>query len=465
MTQCQVMRKMGAAALASAICFVFSTGAQTTQPRTVIGSGDPVAVITEHPRLFLPPGRLRLLKRERERASMRWQTLDSYVASGAPMPESGFAQALYYQVSGNATAGRAAVSWALGPGATDLRQLAIVFDWCQPLLSDAQRRDLQTRIRQRMEATAQDQSMAAIRSRVLAAVALYDHVPDVPNRELESAVHTWWEGKMAPSLARGTAAVPREDAYALWEFLHALRDSTNLDLRETNPRFFQQFPLEHLMSHYPLPFKGDDNDFRVPASAKFSEPDPLVATFSRAAELAMVAYDTNAEQSQYLQGWLMHDNFMMRSPLGATYEFLWANPYQPGLSFTLLPVLYHNRENGRLFLRSDWDDTADWFGYFDGTVQLFEDGRLRASNPAQAPGMIRMPNAVIYLGSAASKMRVKLDEDQDVVVLAGLMPGRTYQIEIDDEEVYEDATDPGGILILDLQPGKEIGVRLKELRP
>src|SRR6516162_5100239 len=34
---------------------------------------DPVTVSTDHPRLFLRPQRLRLLRRERERSSMRWQ--------------------------------------------------------------------------------------------------------------------------------------------------------------------------------------------------------------------------------------------------------------------------------------------------------------------------------------------------------------------------------------------------------
>ena len=31
----------------------------------------------------------------------------------------------------------------------------------------------------------------------------------------------------------------------------------------------------------------------------------------------MVAYDTNAPESQVLQGWLMHDNFVMRGMLGS----------------------------------------------------------------------------------------------------------------------------------------------------
>src|ERR1700755_1115491 len=90
---------------------------------------DPIVVSTEHPRLLLRPNRLRLLRRERERKSARWQQLQLFMAGDAAMPEPGFAKALYYQVAGDADAGREAIAWAIGPGA-DLRQQALVYDWC-----------------------------------------------------------------------------------------------------------------------------------------------------------------------------------------------------------------------------------------------------------------------------------------------------------------------------------------------
>ncbi|PWU11083.1 MAG: hypothetical protein C5B51_03430 [Terriglobia bacterium] len=427
------------------------------------GAEDPVAVFTEHPRLFLRPPRLRLLQRERERMSVRWQQLDGFVSADAPMPEGAFAQALYYQVTRNAAAGQRAVAWALGPGA-DLRQLALVFDWCQDLLSETQRRDLAARIQKRMTETAADESIPAVRSRLLAAVALFDHVPQSPKLELERIVRNWWGEKVAPALSSGRNPVRRDDAFPLWELLHALRDSTNIDLRESDPRFFKQFPVEHLMSHYPAPFPGDDNDYRIGASVPGGEPDLTQATYSRAAELAMVAYDSNGEESQYLQGWLMRDHFMLRSPLGAPYEFLWANPYQPGLSFTILPLLYHDSATGRLFLRSDWDDTAEWFGYFDGVAQLFRNGRVSALDLKTAPAPVKFDSALVYFGAGAMNFHVTLEEDQEGLILIGLAPRHTYQVEIDDEEVSEETTDPGGILVLDLLRDKEIGVRLRELK-
>src|SRR5215510_6070635 len=67
-------------------------------------------IYTERPRIFLRPQRLRLLRRERERQSLRWQQFELLMAGKAPMPEPGFAAALYYQASENAAYGRQAIT-------------------------------------------------------------------------------------------------------------------------------------------------------------------------------------------------------------------------------------------------------------------------------------------------------------------------------------------------------------------
>ena len=453
-----VMRRIGLIGLF--VTVFLHTHLSGQAPPASAPAEDPVAVTVDHPRLFLRPARLRLLRRERERASIRWQQFDGFVSADAPLPESAFAQALYYQVSGNTAVGRKAVAWALGPG-TDLRQMALVFDWCQNLLSDAERRTLIARIEQRMAQSTADESIPAIRSQALAAIALFDDAPQIPNRELQRITRTWWEQKIAPALNAGQSVLPRDDAYALWELLHAVRDGTNLDLRESGRKFFKEYPIEHLMSYYPAPFPGEDNDYRIGVMTHSGNPDLQQAALSRAADLAMVAYDTNAEESQYLQGWLMHDHFMLRSAYGAPYEFLWANPYQPGLSFMHVPLIYHSDVSGHLFVRSDWDDTAQWFGYFDGTAQLFRDGRRISINVKAPAEPLSLASAVIAWGSNAPKLHAQLGPDQHDVILVGLIPSRAYQVEVDDEEVYEQTTDPGGVLVIDVPPGKEIGVRAR----
>ena len=58
-------------------------------------------IYTDRPRIFLRPQRLRLLRRERERQSLRYQQFEFLMAGKAPMPEPGFAHALYYQIAQN----------------------------------------------------------------------------------------------------------------------------------------------------------------------------------------------------------------------------------------------------------------------------------------------------------------------------------------------------------------------------
>jgi hypothetical protein len=431
-------------------------------------AADPVVVSGDHPRLFLRAGRLRLLRRERERHSARWQQFESLIAGKAPMPEAGFAQALYYQVSGDRAAGRRAVAWALS--ASDLRQMALVYDWCQDVLTTAERDQLISRIARRTGETAALESIPGVRSRVLAAVALFDDVPvlagapDLPRRELDRAVHSWWEGRVAPALAAGRAAVPREDAYAMMELLHALADSARLDLRESASAYFAEFPIEHLMSYYPAPYHTAGGDVYLGATRRAGAPDLDEAVLSRAAELAMVAFDVNAPSTQVLQGWLMHDRFQLHSPLGAPYEFLWANPYQPGLSYYQVPLVYYNPALGRLYVRSSWEDDAEWFGLFDGAMQLFRDGRVTALDQHRTEPLLLDAAAICFAGPAGGERggwRLTL-EDAEPVFVVGLEPRRAYLAEVDDEEMFEAEADPAGILRLDDFPqGRGSGVRLR----
>ena len=431
----------------------------TGQVQSAAPAGDPIVVSTSHPRLFLRPARLRLLRRERERASLRWQQFETLMAGGAAMPEPGFAGALYYQVAGDKAAGRKALAWALSPDA-DLRQMALVYDWCQDLLGDSERQSFAARLSRRMTDSASDAGMAAARSRVLAAVALFDDIPESPPRELERQIRQWCDGKIAPELKAGQHIVSRDDAYALYELLHAIQDNAKLDLRESNPRFFKEYPIEHLLSYYPATYQAPENDYFIGAESKPSEPDLQLAALSRAAELAIVAYDANAPETQVLQGWLMHDKYLMRSAFGTPYEFLWANPYQPGLSYYHVPLVFYAPEFGRLFVRSDWEESAQWFGHFDGVMQLFRDGRVTAIDPQHPPSQMELTEAVICFGKTGGKFQFNLEEAEPVFIV-GLEPKRIYRVEVDDEEMAEVATDPTGILELDDVPsGKPIGVRI-----
>jgi hypothetical protein len=420
-------------------------------------------VFTDAPRLLLTKQRLRLLQRERERDSIRWQQFDALVSSVAPMPEGPLAQALYYQVSGNAAAGKKAVEWALSDSALanktqDLRQLALIFDWCGKAMTPAQADRLAAKIEQAIGAPQDD--LPGQSARALAAIAIADHLKDQGESILKPMVEQWWRGGAAQRLERG-------QEYPLLELLHAIRDNVTVDLRESAAVYFKDLPLDHLMAHYPAPFRGDDNDFYVPVFSSpiltsSAQPDSKTADWSRAAGLAMVAFDPNNEEIQYLQGWLMQDRFMMRDSLGATYEFLWANPYQPGLSFALLPLVFHNSATGHVFARTSWDEDATWIGYFDGQLQVFRDGKLQVLARGAAMRPVQVGDAVLLSAPAPQPDgTVRFMATTPATIVVGLNPRAAYDVEIDDEELAEGDTDAGGTLLIALAPETEAGVRIR----
>src|SRR5580658_3328059 len=417
-----------------------------------------------HPRIFLGARRLRLLRRERERQSLRWNQFNLLMAGKAPMPEPGFAEALYYQVSGSTETGQQAVAWALGPGA-DLRQLALVFDWCQDILTVSQSKALAAKLARGIQQSQRDPSVSAVRSRLLAAVALSGHLPDVPELEIERVVRKWWEGEILPAINSGHEVVKRDDVYALMEILHVASDNFSLDLREAAPRFFADLPTVQILSYYPATFPAGENDYRIPAAPHTDgEPDLRRAALSRAAEFSMVAFDSNAPGSQILQGWLMNDHFLLRGTFGAPYEFLWANPYQPGLSYFQAPLVVHDALFGRLFVRSNWDESAAWLGYFGGELQMFQDGSVTVLDPHVAAEPLDLVRAVILFGAHTQKFTISPEGKQPVFVV-GLKPRRNYLIEVDDEELSEAQSDPGGILELDVPHDREACVRMREAPP
>jgi hypothetical protein len=409
-------------------------------------------VYSDNPRIFLRPQRLRLLRRERERQSLRWEQFDTLWNGNAPFPELGWVAALRYQIAQDEAAGRTAISWALSPSATDVRQLAIIADWCQPIISKAD----QTRLYARLQRTASGpapKTLSDARTVAMAAVAISENQPDVAEKALRGVFETFWLGSFIPSIREAKARVPNNEACALMELMHVVRDNINFDLRETFPAWFKEYPVIHLMAHYPAPWPASENEYRIPADKEIQKngPDLGKAVLSRAAELAMVAYDSNASETQLLQGFLMNDRFAMRGTHGIPYEMMWANPYQPGLSYYHVPLAQHDEIGGQLFVRSTWEDDASWIGFFDGQLQLFAEGSVTQVDPRLAHEPLDIEEATIFFARDAKQFRVPkraTDEATDDVFIVGLEPKRPYHIEVDGEEMVEERADPGGIIYL-----------------
>jgi len=408
-------------------------------------------VYGDNPRLFLNPRRLRLLKRERERTSVRWIQFETLVAGKAQMAEPGFAYALFHIVSGSLDFGKQAIQFALQ--SKDIRQQAIVLDWCQSLLSGDQSKLLTVKLRQALVAPAANRGIPAMRARALAAVVIGDA------EELEKLVKDWWRKEVAPGLRNGSYRYSREDSYALFEVLHAIRDAIQIDLREDAPRYFKELPAYHILSYYPATYPAAENEYRVPFYDGDGDPDLRVAALARAADLAMVAFDTNAQETQFVQGWLIHDRFLMRGVFGMVYEFLWANPYQPGLSYYHLPLSMHAGAAGKLALRSSWEDDATWFHYSDRKVQFFEEGQ-RKDRGLNSPAPVEIGGTIVHFGKDRMKFQPANAEPQKAYII-GMAPNTRYDVEIDDEEIVEKLTDAGGILEFDFPPMQDRSVRVK----
>lgn len=264
------------------------------------------------------------------------------------------------------------------------------------------------------------------------------------------------------------------------ELMHAFRDNLNFDLRENFGKWFKDYAQAHILAHYPEPFPASENEYRIPADPLIDKrgPDVTKATLSRAAEMAMVAFDANAPETQLLQGFLMNDRFLMRGTLGITYELMWANPYQPGLSYYHVPLVAHDAIGGQLFVRSSWEDDAQWLGYFGGQLQLFANGEVVRVDPKAVHEPMDVVEATVFFAHDSTKFKIPLrtvqetaasdtaGKDEEVsgapplddVFVIGLEPLRRYHLEVDGEGMFEDSSDIGGIIYM---PGLPSGAQVR----
>lgn len=456
---------------------------------------DGFRVYAEAPRIFLTPARLRLLRRERERRSLRWEQFETLWTADAEFPEFGWTAALRYQIAGDQSAGRQAVAWAADKaGLADnavsdnlARQIALIADWCAPLMSAADKALIFPRLERVVSAVRNPgspaMSIVQARTKTLAAVALSEVRPAASEKALREVYEGFWTGTFIPGLREAKLHVSNSDANALMELMHCFRDNLNFDLRETFSAWFKDYALTHILAHYPEPFPASENEYRIPADPLIDRrgPDVTKATLSRAAELAMVAFDANAPETQLLQGFLMNDRFLMRGALGIAYELMWANPYQPGLSYYHVPLVVHDAVGGELFVRSTWEDDAAWLGFFGGELQLFANGEVVRVDPRAAHDPMDLVEATVFFARDATKFRTpdrrrpavgrddnenddksndnKGDDDPlDDVFIVGLEPKRRYHVEVDGEGMLEALSDAGGIIYL---PGLPAGAAVR----
>jgi hypothetical protein len=340
-----------------------------------------LAPAQETPSLLLTPQRLRRLQRDRQRQTVRWSNFETRVQSVPDSPERGFELALYYAVTHDQQRGREAVAWALAHPC-DRRQFPLILDWCAELLSAEER-----------------QKLSAC---------------PAPNTSA-----------LLSSLENGAFRDPRI-LYAACEYLINLRASRRPDPRQDHQQFFSQLPAEFLLSLKP---------------AQIDHPDWM----THIAALALIAVDPNLEGSQYLQSWAIEDRQMLHDGPGVAYEFLWADPYLPGVGYENLDPWVYSHE-GRLFARSGWNPDACWIAISNRGVEEENCPSGWRDKPAQFGRMTLIP-------MTARCQDLPHTSPNDTVILSRLSPGQSVSYREGKQQLSPHA-DPAGLLRLFGAAGK-----------
>ncbi len=369
----------------------------------LVASAAAQAQETPHiPSLLLTPKLLRRLQRDRERQTVRWQNFEQRVQSGIDSSERGFELALYYAITHDRQRGEEAIAWAV-VHKCERRETALVLDWIGDAISPQQRKALEEpgcKIVTRMFVT--DQA----RNNVFLAIA--------KDQDPQPAISSGWPAFRQD--VHNTRLLAPKTLYQMCEFLLAARSSTRNDLRTDEPQFFSHLPKEFLLS-----LKPD----------QVEHPDWM----AHIAALALVSIDPNMENSQFLQGWAMEESQMLRDGPGVAYEFLWADPYLPGIAYQNMDPWTYDPA-GILFARDNWDAKSCWTAISPvGTQKI---------NCETSPAQARQFGTLKLLAIASPCLNVPARINNQSVIVSSLKPKAPVTFERNKQRTTEQA-DPGGM--------------------
>ena len=419
-------------------------------------------VYQEHPRLFLEPARLARLRKDIDRQTLRWQSLHRMIAADAPFPEQPLVDALLYQIEADEEFGQAAVASGLrlaGDGiqtAAELREVALVYDWCHGLLDSSARAELGAAMAAAIQTVLPQANLdtGLIRAAILASIAL---AGDWASSEsaLAELLGTHWQGDVRSDLERGALTDDGAALIAVLETSLAVRHNLEIDLLGDATEALASLVRTRLLSYYPVDIETNEGRARRPSRFGTDEPRARVqAPLYRIADMLLVAYESNLREFQFLQGWIRDDNYLLRSPLTAPYEFLWVNPYLPGLTPQSAPLLAHDPLRGRVYSRQSWQRPTTWIGYADGRLEILtQEGLLASSSLGGLPPMF-FPEAVLVPVEPPAKVNLSWQPSRQEapefarIFLIGLQEGETYSLKVGNREAQLVQAEAGGILVL-----------------
>ena len=423
-------------------------------------------VYQDHPRLFLEPARLSRLRNDVGRHSLRWRELSELAESGAEFPEGPLVAALQHQVEGSEEAGARAVQW-LGQVArrgivsdAELRQAALVYDWGHSLLGGDARSEAAAALASAVEAVLPKASLeiGLVRAAILASIAA---AGDWAGSEaaLGTLIRTHWELDVRPALAAGALT---DDGHALGAVLEAslaVRHNLEIDLLRPVTDALAALVRTRLLSYYPLDIGTAHGIARRPSRFGSDETAASAqAPLFRLADMLLVAYESNLREFQFLQGWIRDDNYVLRSPLFAPYEFIWVNPYLPGLTARSAPTLAHDPVRGRLYGRLGWERPTTWVGFADGRLELLAGADRSVTDRFAGLAPMYFPEAVIVPLDPPAKVVLRWQPSHETppeaarIFVVGLRAHDTYALRIDGRAPRLVTAQAGGIVVLQNDP-------------
>ena len=419
-------------------------------------------VYEEHPRLFLDPARLERLRKDVERQSIRWQSLRNLADEGEAFPEQPLVDALRFQVAGVDESGTNAVAWAKGlvtdgiRNGFELRQAALVYDWCYDLFDDRARTALRDTIVAAVDPLLPRANLdpGLLRGAILASIALAGDWPDSESI-LAGLLETHWRGEIEPIFESGGLSDDAATLIAILETSLAVRRNLEIDLLRPVTKALVSLVRARLLSYYPLDIETAEGLARRPSVFGTDDGTAAVqAPLYRIADMLLVAYEANLPEFQFLQGWIRDDAYLLRSPMAAPYELLWVNPYLPGLTPQSAPMLAYDPVRGRLYGRLGWERTATWVGYTAGRLEILANGALSASDDFRGLAPMYFPEAVIVPVEPPAKLVLSWQPDRQQapesasVFFVGLQPSARYALKVGGRDAQLIDTDRGGVALL-----------------
>ena len=443
-------------------------------------------VYEDHPRLFLEPSRLQRLRMDVDRRSLRWQSLSDLIAAEAAFDEQPLVDALRFQVEGSEAPGLAALAWSMRLAeagiqtAAELRQAALVYDWCYDLFDASDRDGLKVALTDAVSALLPQAALDAglIRAAILASIATAGDWEE-SEAALATLLGTHWQAEILPRLRSGRIGDDGASLIAALETGLVVRHNLEWDPLQPGIDAVRSLVRCRMLSYYPLDIETEGGRLRWPSQFGASEQQARQqAPLHRIAEMLLVAYEANLPEFQFLQGWIRDENYLLPSQLVAPYEFLWVNPYLPGLTSQSSQLLVHDQVRGRIFGRLSWDMPTTWLGYFDGRLEMLADGELSTTASFAGLPPIYFPEAVVVPIAPPARISLSWEPSREQapenakIYLIGLRAGETYGLKVGGREARLIQADAGGIIVLRNDPNADkrnrIDLRRRirlELRP